>query len=632
MAAHRYTGPERRKDPRLRRSFLMQYRLWEGDQARPLGTGSAWAFDLCTHGIRLHTLGPLPCPAARLKTGHVRIDCQMPDHQSQEIWLSGQPIWTANPTPGHADEIHQTLYIGVAFKTDRSVSSAIKELLTFHPVPSNPSVDQLASLLELSHLLTSSIDLDHLLYLILVTANRLMSTDASSLLLVDPLTGELVFKVPVGPASEQLKEVRLKPDQGIAGWVVKERRPVLVNDVTSDPRFDRKTDTVTGYTTQSILAVPLQDRERVIGVIEVLNTAKEKKFEQADLELLSAFAAHASVALRNAQLVSNIKEENRYLQDALADRYRTLIAESRAMQQTVTLARKAAASPATVLLLGESGVGKEILARSIHAWSGRAAKPFLAVNCAALSDHLLESELFGHEKGAFTGAHQQKKGFFELAHEGTVFLDEIGEMKPELQAKLLRVLQDHEFERVGGTHPIRVDIRIIAATNQDLATAVRTGRFRKDLFYRLNVVTLTLPPLRDRREDIVPLANFFLARYCRDLMHPPMTLAPDTMDLLQKHDWPGNVRELENVIERAVVLASGYAIDPNDIALGTAPCEGVTAESLLDLPFHESVEAHKRAVLQHAIAKAGGNKSKASLALRLQTNYLFRLCKQLGIT
>jgi DNA-binding NtrC family response regulator len=185
---------------------------------------------------------------------------------------------------------------------------------------------------------------------------------------------------------------------------------------------------------------------------------------------------------------------------------------------------------------------------------------------------------------------------------------------------------------VGGTHSIRVDIRIIAATNQDLAAAVRTGRFRKDLFYRLNVVTLTLPPLRERKEDIVPLANFFLTRFCRDLMHPPMTLTPDTVDALQQHDWPGNVRELENVIERAVVLATGYAIEPKDLAIGAAACEDPTPESLLDLPFHESVEAHKRAVIQHAIARAGGNKTKAAITLKLQTNYLFRLCKQLGIS
>jgi Nif-specific regulatory protein len=552
--------------------------------------------------------------------------------EGTDIWVEGHPAWVASPAPSRGDEAHQTFYIGMAFHADQAVARTIKQLLALHPVPSKPSLEQLASLLELSHLLTSSVDLEHLLYLILVTATRLMCTDTCSLLLVDPVTHELIFKVPVGPASKQLQEIRLKPGQGIAGWVVKERRPVLVNDVTHDARFDHKIDAVTGFQTRSILAVPLQDRDRVLGVIEVLNTTKETQFEQVDLDLLSAFAAHASVALRNAQLVTTIKEENRYLQGALAERYGTLIGVSSAMREVEQIAHKVAGSPSTVLLLGESGVGKEIVARSIHAWSPRAAKPFVAVNCAALSDYLLESELFGHEKGAFTGAHQQKKGFFELAHEGTVFLDEIGEMKLDLQTKLLRVLQDHEFERVGGTHPIKVDIRVIAATNQDLTLTVHAGRFRKDLFYRLNVVTLTLPPLRDRKEDILPLAHFFLNRFCQDMLHPPMTLAPDTIDLLTEHNWLGNVRELENVIERAVILATDNTIHPKDIALGAISCKGAPAESLLDLPFHESVEAHKRAVLQHAIAKAGGNKSKAALLLKLQPTYLFRLCKQLGLT
>ncbi|MEO8342090.1 MAG: sigma 54-interacting transcriptional regulator, partial [Nitrospirota bacterium] len=207
-------------------------------------------------------------------------------------------------------------------------------------------------------------------------------------------------------------------------------------------------------------------------------------------------------------------------------------------------------------MLGESGVGKEILARSIHAWSPRAAKPFVAVNCVALSDHLLESEQFGHEKWSFTGAMQQKKVLLEVAQGGTVFLDEIGDMKPDLQAKLLRVLQDHEFERVGGTHPIRVDIRVIAATNQDLKTAVRGKRFRKDLFFRLNVVGLTIPPLRERRDDVPALERFLVTRYSKDMKRPPMAIDPTAMALLQEYDWPGNVRELGNVIGRAVVLAT----------------------------------------------------------------------------
>jgi Nif-specific regulatory protein len=496
-----------------------------------------------------------------------------------------------------------------------------------------PNTEQLKALLAASQLLSSSIDIESLLHLMLVTVKDLMQSKATSLLLVDPSTNELVFKAAVGPGSEQVKEIRLKPGQGVAGWVVNKCQPLIVNDVDTDPRFTPEVDTATHFKTQSILAVPLQGRDRVIGVIEVLNTAKEKRFDKDDLGLLSAFAGHASVALRNAQLVSTIKEEKRYLQDVLEERYRTLIVESSKMQEVIRLARKVANSASTVLLLGESGVGKEIIARSIHAWSPRAKQPFMAVNCVALSDHLLESELFGHEKGAFTGAVQQKKGLFELAHGGTVFLDEIGDMKLDMQAKLLRVLQDHEFERVGGTHHIKVDIRVIAATNQDLAAAVKAGRFRKDLFFRLNVVALTLPPLRDRREDIPALANFFLERHSRDMKRPSIRMAPEALEQLIAYDWPGNVRELENIIERAVVLAPENVIRRRDLVVGTeaVPDSSSPPEHHLDLPFHESVDEHKRAVIRYAIAKAGGSKTRAAKLLQLQPTYLFRLCRQLGI-
>jgi Nif-specific regulatory protein len=301
------------------------------------------------------------------------------------------------------------------------------------------------------------------------------------------------------------------------------------------------------------------------------------------------------------------------------------------MREVVALAQRAARSHATVLLLGESGVGKEIFARSIHAWSDRAGKPFMAINCVALSDHLLESELFGHEKGSFTGAHQQKKGLLELAQGGTVFLDEIGDMKPDLQAKLLRVLQDREFERVGGSHPIKVDIRIIAATNQDLAAAVLSGRFRKDLFFRLKVVAITLPPLRDREEDIPALAEFFSVRYSKDMKRSPMVISAAAMRLLQAYRWPGNVRELENVIERAVVLAVGDVIEPKDLALEAPLSDEKPAETLWLMPFHASVEGFKRLRLQEALLKAGGNKAKAAQQLQLQPTYLSRLCKQMGI-
>jgi Nif-specific regulatory protein len=301
------------------------------------------------------------------------------------------------------------------------------------------------------------------------------------------------------------------------------------------------------------------------------------------------------------------------------------------MRKVVDMLRKAGRSNSTVLLLGESGVGKEILARSIHQWSPRASKPFVAVNCVALSEQLLESELFGHEKGAFTGAHQQKKGLLEIAQGGTIFLDEIGDMKPSLQAKLLRVLQDREFDRVGGTQPIKVDVRIIAATNQDLKAAIREGRFRKDLFFRLNVVSVVIPPLRDRREDIPALAKFFVARYAKDMKRPSLTLHPKSIAALYQYDWPGNVRELANVIERAVVLATDDAISVDDLTLDAEDTNGRPTEALMLLPFHDSVENFKRLKLQDAIAKAGGSKTKAAQALQLQPTYLSRLCKQMGI-
>jgi Nif-specific regulatory protein len=534
---------------------------------------------------------------------------------------------------GPTDEKDKSFHVGVSFDSDGHAGAALTRLLKF---PSDsPSRQELASLLEISRFMTSSIGSRHLLDFILTTIRQLLSSEASSILLIDPRTGELTFRASTDISNDRLKAISLRPGQGIAGLVVKDRRPLLVNDVRKDARFYSEVDALTGFQTRSILAAPLQDQDRIIGVVEVLNTSKEKGFEPVDVELLTAFAAHAAVALRNAQIISVIQDENRYLHGALEERYGRTIGESRPMHEVLQIARRAAESQATILLLGESGAGKEVLARSIHGWSARARKPFVAINCVALSEHLLESELFGHEKGAFTGAHQQKKGLLELANGGTVFLDEIGDMKPELQAKLLRVLQDHVLVRVGGTQSIRVDLRVIAATNQDLEAAVREKRFRKDLFYRLNVVTITLPPLRERKEDIPMLAELFLERYCRELKRPLMKISPETLALLERYDWPGNVRELENVIERAVVLAAGPDIRPSDLAFclpePDADAELKVSDSGLDLPFHASLEAHKRDVILHAIEKAGGNKTKAAQLLKLQPTYLWRLCKQLGI-
>lgn len=626
-----YTGPDRRKDPRSRQSSSLAFRIYGVDHSSLSASGQAWVYDLSLGGVRLSYDGP-GGPLAALQDRSARIDCRLAGTDGKDIWVQGRTVWvrpvaasSLHPSPG-------TAFVGIAWEMNSTTRHSVEAWLN-SAVPAGSSRDQLAALLEVSHLLASSVDLDQLLRLILETVTRLLQAEGSSLLLVDPLSRELIFQMPFDPAGQQLKAHRLKPDEGIAGWVSGHRQPLLVNDVGSDRRFAGKFDQLTGFKTRSILAAPLFDRGQVLGVIEVLNSRRPAGFALEDQELLVAFAVHAAQALHNAQLVTSIKEEKAYWQEQAGERYRHVIGESQKMRQILDQARKVAGTPATVLLQGESGVGKEIVARAIHGWSPRVAKRFCAVNCAALSETLLESEIFGHEKGAFTGAHQQKKGLFELADGGTVFLDEIGEMKVDLQAKLLRVLQDREFSRVGGSQPLTVDVRVIAATNQDLAEAVASGRFRKDLYYRLNVVSLRLPPLRERPEDIPPLAEFFVDRFCRELGRPLLTLAPDALALLQRHDWPGNVRELENVIERAVI----FAPDPTTIAAADIVIESsdgsVTSSTAgQDLPFHDAMETLKRDLIRNAIAKAGGNKTKAALALKLQPTYLFRLCKQLGIT
>ena len=328
---------------------------------------------------------------------------------------------------------------------------------------------------------------------------------------------------------------------------------------------------------------------------------------------------------------SELREENRALRAALPGG-KTLVGASAALREVTEQARKAADSKSTVLLIGESGTGKEVLARSIHAWSPRASRAFVAVNCVALSEELLESELFGHERGAFTGAHQQKPGKFELANRGTIFLDEVGDIRESLQVKLLRVLQEHEFERVGGTKPIRVDIRVIAATNRNLEEAVKSGRFREDLYYRLNVVRLRLPALRERPEDVAELAEHFRRKYCAETGKSLSGISAAAIELLQAHHWPGNVRELENAVERAVVLGRGPEITADDLGLrpGSGPGEPATQAPHVEA-FHDSVERFKKDLIRRALEQSNGNQTRAAELLGLQRTYLARLIKNLAV-
>jgi DNA-binding NtrC family response regulator len=341
---------------------------------------------------------------------------------------------------------------------------------------------------------------------------------------------------------------------------------------------------------------------------------------------------HLLIVIRKALERGLLQREVVYLRSEVAGRYASIVGNSPSLRTVIEAAQRAAKSDASVLLLGESGTGKELFARSLHQWSPRHAMPLVVINCVALTETLLENELFGHERGAFTGADRQQKGKLETADGGTVFLDEIGDMSLPLQAKLLRVLQDREFQRVGGSKTLSVNIRVIAATNKDLRQAVKAGRFREDLYFRLNVITLTLPPLRERREDIPALAQFFLERHTKDAKRPGMTLSANALDAMARYPWPGNIRELDNVIARAVVLSHQEIIEPGMLALlpddaGLRP-RGSPSLPYLDLPYHESMEAHSRYIIARAIEHANGNQTKAAEALKLQRTYLARLIKQ----
>jgi len=492
---------------------------------------------------------------------------------------------------------------------------------------------RLRSLIDVNQLLVATLQPEEVLRVIVQSVMRLFGADGCSVALSDASARQLAFVTVVGTIGPT--EFRIPAGQGIAGWVAENGEPVIVNDVSSDPRFYGAVDGQTGFHTRSILCVPLRLRDRVIGALEAINAPEG--FTEEDLEILTAFAGVAASAIDGSHAFARLRTASAVLGETIEDRYRLVLGHSAAMEEVVQTARAAAASKTTILLLGESGVGKEVLARAIHRWSPRAEEPFVAVNCVALSPQLLESELFGHEKGAFTGAVAGKKGRFELAERGTIFLDEIGELAPHLQAKLLRVLQEREIQRVGGIRDVHVDVRVIAATNRDLTDAVARGTFREDLFYRLNVIGIRIPALRERKQDIPNLVNHFLERYGRETNHPRLSIRDTTLGLLVAHSWPGNVRELQNVIERAVVLLSGDEITEHDLPPEVRGGEvasasgngGAKAESL---PLSEAVNRFKAERVRWALAASGGNRTQAARLLGMQQPNLSRLMKTLGMS
>jgi DNA-binding NtrC family response regulator len=343
------------------------------------------------------------------------------------------------------------------------------------------------------------------------------------------------------------------------------------------------------------------------------------------------------LVIRKELNVRRLQDENRDLREALGKRYefKNIVARSAKMQEVLAVVDRVAPGNSTVFLGGESGVGKDLIARAIHQHSRRASGPFLKINCAAIPENLLESELFGYEKGAFTGAMTSKPGKFELADKGSIFLDEIGDVPPVIQVKLLRVLQEREFERLGGTKTLRVDVRLIAATNRDLRLALEQGTFREDLYYRLNVVPINIPPLREHKEDIPDLVRVFLDRFGHEAGKPVSTVTPAAMKLLMEFYWPGNVRELENIIERTVALSSGEVIDVEDIRLDISPARPRTAEAESGAPFPppgQTLEQFEDEIIRESLRRAGGNKSHAARLLGLSRNALRYRLSKIGVS
>jgi Nif-specific regulatory protein len=455
---------------------------------------------------------------------------------------------------------------------------------------------------------------------------EISSADRAAILLTEE--GSEGFTSVIGWDRQLGPNQPIQVSQTILSQVIEENLAVLCNDVPSDETF-RDAESLLAPQVHSVLAVPLEVHDKLLGVLYLDASSQGARFDSELLQLVTALGNVAALAIENARHLERLGDENRRLQQELNIQH-SMVGESQRMRAVYQFVSRVATRESTVLIQGESGTGKELVARAIHSNSGRADRPFVAINCAAIVDTLLESELFGHEKGAFTGAVAQKKGKLETAEGGTVFLDEVGELAAPLQAKLLRVLQEREFERVGGTRPIKLDIRLIAATNVDLNEASRTGKFRQDLYYRLNVVSLEVPPLRDRPEDIPLLAAYFTARYSEKVNRRVAGISPKARACLLRYPWPGNVRELENAIERAVVLGSTELILPEDLPDSILEETASSGEPVTAL--HDGIREAKKKIIEQAIEQANGNYTDAAGLLGVHPNHLFRLIRTLKLT
>ena len=419
----------------------------------------------------------------------------------------------------------------------------------------------------------------------------------------------------------------VKVSRTVARQVLEQGIAMLGSDVRGSSEL-REVESLAASQVRSLLCVPLTVFQRVIGCIYLDSDSANNRMNEEHLQLVTAIAGISAVALENARRLHWLEVENERLTVEVSQE-RSLVGEGARMKEVYQFLKRVAPTDSTVLIEGESGTGKELAARALHRNSPRAGKPFVAINCSAIPETLLESDLFGHERGAFTGAASLKRGRLEVADGGVVFLDEIGELALSLQVKLLRVLQEREFERVGGTHPIKVDIRLIAATNSNLEQAMREGRFRQDLYYRLAVLTITMPTLRDRKDDIPMLVRHFVQKYAKRCKVKARPVSREALACLANYDWPGNVRELENAIERALVMGTSDMILPED--LPETLLERTPPPEMIEAKYHVKLKEWKKQLILDAVEQTQGSYAEAARILGVHPNYLHRLIRNLEL-
>jgi Nif-specific regulatory protein len=487
---------------------------------------------------------------------------------------------------------------------------------------SNYRLAELSCLYEITRALAATMDLRECLRQALEILCTQSEMANGTVTIINPVTGQLEIEVAHGLSAEAHKRGKYKIGEGITGRVVATAAPIVVPQIGEEPLFLNRTRARGGQQQQtlSFICVPIKHGQQAIGALSVDREYQDGINFDRDLQLLTILSGLIAQTVVRIQAVNEerrrLELENTNLRRELSEKYRieSIVSSSSRMQEVFEMIHRVADSNATILLRGESGTGKTMVAKAIHHNSKRAKNPFIAVNCSALPETLLESELFGHEAGAFTGAHGAKKGRFELAEGGTLFLDEIGELTQSVQVKLLNVVQDRQFQRLGATRPIKCNVRLVAATNKDLEKAVTDGSFREDLYYRLNVFPIYLPPLRERRTDILLLAEFFLAKYNEENAKSIRRISTPAIDLLIQYHWPGNVRELQNCIERAVLICDEDSIKSFHLP-PTLQTAGSIAHRQEPLTFASAVENFERELIIDALKQAQGNQTKAAQLL-----------------